>query len=263
MRHRISTALDPKRGVAIATLAEGYCAGSEISTHAHRSDQLIYATHGIMEITAANRIWLTPPHLAVWIPSGTLHRKRMKGAVSMRTLYLRRGLALPPPAHVGCRVLYVSPLLRELIIESVHIGQLRSGNRLQCALRDLVVSQLQAATTFPMFVTMPTDPRALRVAKPFIEDPAESRTLRVRCKEAGVGVRTLERVFEKNVGISFGAWRRQVRLMKAIELLVEGRSVKEASARVGYQQPSAFVEMFRRSLGTTPRAWSFGLRNHS
>jgi AraC-like DNA-binding protein len=43
--------------------------------------------------------------------------------------------------------------------------------------------------------------------------------------------------------------------MKAVELLVSGRSVKETSAALGYRQPTAFVEMFRGVLGTTPGAW--------
>ena len=43
--------------------------------------------------------------------------------------------------------------------------------------------------------------------------------------------------------------------MKALELLVSGQSVKEVAFRIGYRQPSAFVEMFRRTLGTTPKAW--------
>jgi AraC-like DNA-binding protein len=55
--------------------------------------------------------------------------------------------------------------------------------------------------------------------------------------------------------MSFEFWRRQVRLMKGIELLVAGRSVKTVAADVGYRQPSAFVELFRQTLGMTPRTW--------
>jgi AraC-like DNA-binding protein len=43
--------------------------------------------------------------------------------------------------------------------------------------------------------------------------------------------------------------------MKAIELLVSGQSVKEVGFALGYRQPTAFVEMFRGILGTTPGAW--------
>jgi AraC-like DNA-binding protein len=46
-----------------------------------------------------------------------------------------------------------------------------------------------------------------------------------------------------------------MRLMKGIELLVAGGSVKTVAAEVGYRQPSAFVELFRQTLGMTPRAW--------
>jgi AraC-like DNA-binding protein len=43
--------------------------------------------------------------------------------------------------------------------------------------------------------------------------------------------------------------------MKAIEILVSGGSVKQAAFSVGYQEPSAFVALFRVSFGTTPKAW--------
>ena len=61
--------------------------------------------------------------------------------------------------------------------------------------------------------------------------------------------------------MSFEFWRRQVRLMKAIELLVEGRSVKEITAEIGYRHSNAFVELFRQSLGVTPKAWVLALNS--
>jgi AraC-like DNA-binding protein len=77
----------------------------------------------------------------------------------------------------------------------------------------------------------------------------------VLCSEVGVSVRTIERAFRKDVGTNFESWRRQVRLTKAVELLVSGCSIKEVAYKVGYCQSSAFVEMFRRTFGTTPKAW--------
>jgi AraC-like DNA-binding protein len=61
--------------------------------------------------------------------------------------------------------------------------------------------------------------------------------------------------------MSFEFWRRQVRLMKGIELLVAGRPVKTVAAEVGYRQPSAFVELFRQSFGMTPRTWVAALES--
>jgi AraC-like DNA-binding protein len=253
MRHSILRRYDPKKGVSISTLAYEYPAGYNVPEHAHGSDQLIYATRGVMEISADQSLWLTPPHLAVWIPAGARHRIRMPNAVSMRTLYLRQGLLRR--ASESCTVLHISPLFRELVMETVRIGQLRTRNHLHRALRDLILSQLRNASPVPMFVKLPEDSRALAVAEAFIANQADAPSLHALCRRVGVGVRTMQRIFRKEVGMTFEFWRRQVRLMKGIELLVEGRSVKTVAAEVGYRQPSAFVELFRQTLGMTPRTW--------
>ena len=254
VRQTTSTEFDPKPGVSIATLAYDYPPDYNVPEHSHGSDQLIYATGGVMEVSANQSYWLIPPQFAVWIPARTVHRIRMSGAVSMRTLYLRRRLA--PRLPTTCTVFQVTPLLRELVLEATRIGQLRVKNSLHCALRDLIVARLQEATCISTGVTLPREQRALRVAHACIASQSRSPSLRALCDDAGVSVRTVERAFQRDVGVSFEAWRRQVRLVKAIELLAGGCSVKEAAFEVGYRQSSAFVEMFRQTLGTTPKAWA-------
>ncbi len=257
MRHGFIDDYDPKRGTCIATLAYEYPPAFQVPEHAHGADQVIYATRGAMEVSAGQSFWLIPPQFAIWIPARTMHRIRMPGAVSMRTLYLRRGLAPKLPAT--CTVLHVMPLLRELIVEAVRIGPLRTRNRLQGALRDLIVAQLQRASSVPMSLTLPKDPRALAVAEALIARQADNPPLDSLCAGAGASVRTIERVFHSEVGSDFATWRRQARLMKAVELLAAGSLVKQAAFATGYRQPSAFVEMFRRTLGVTPKAWAAAL----
>jgi AraC-like DNA-binding protein len=248
---------DPKPGTSISTLAYDYPPAFQVPEHAHGADQVIYATRGVMEVSAGQSFWLIPPQFAVWIPARTMHRIRMPGAVSMRTLYLRRGLAPHLPA--SCTVLHVTPLLREIIVEAVRIGQLRTRNRMHCALRDLAVFHLQNAASLPVFLTLPKDPRALAVAQALIADQARNPSLHSLCANAGAGVRTIERVFHREVGIDFATWRRQARLMKAVELLAAGSLVKQAAFATGYRQPSAFVGMFRRTFGVTPKVWAAAL----
>jgi AraC-like DNA-binding protein len=258
LRHaKILTEYDPKRGVSVATLAYEYPAGFEVPEHAHGSDQLIYAIRGVMQVFSGQSMWLTPPHFALWIPAQTDHRLRMPGAVSMRTLYFRPGLVrgLSP----GCSVLHVTPLFRELIVESVHIGQLRMRDMRERALRELIVFYLEKASPVPTFVTLPIERRALSVAQAVLAKPGLSRPLADLCALVGVSVRTVQRAFRKDVGTDFETWRRQVRLTKAVELLVSGCSVKEVAFAVGYRQSSAFVEAFRRTFGATPKAWTLSL----
>ena len=243
---------DPRPGVSVATLARDYPRGSHVPQHAHGSDQLIYASRGVMEVASGTSLWLLPPHFGLWIPARTPHEIRMPERVSMRTLYLRPSLRGLKPR---CAVFHVGPLLRELVFEIVEVRELRVGNRVECALRDLLISQLRRASPVPTGVVLPKDPRALKVANAAIKNPAARTSLKSMCATAGLSVRTLERIFLRETGGNFEHWRRQVRLMRAIELLVGGRSVKEVAFAVGYQNPSAFVTLFRATFGTTPKAW--------
>jgi AraC-like DNA-binding protein len=250
---------DPRRGVSVATLAYDYPSGYLIAEHAHGSDQLIYATRGLMEVHSGQSMWLIPPTFAIWVPARTVHSIRMPAAVSMRTLYLRPALAARPES--ACAVLSVTSLLRELILEAVRIGQLRVRNGEHCALRDLIVLHVGRSSPVPTQVRLPLDPRALSIALRVVNAPAESQVVYTLCMEAGVGGRTLQRIFMSELGVDLDSWRRQVRLTKAVELLVAGDSVKQVAFAVGYNQPSAFVSAFRRMFGATPKAWVAQMRN--
>lgn len=253
LRHGLITEYDPGRGVSISTLAYEYPRGFQVPEHAHGSDQLVYAIRGVMEVSAGTSMWLIPPHFGMWIPAGTLHSIKMPGSVSMRTLYIRRGLASRLPAT--CTVFHITPLLRELIVEAVRIKELRTRDRLHGALRDLLLSQLETAPPMPIWLTLPQDRRARAVADAVMRNPGERQSLAALCGSVSASVRTMQRIFPREVGSDFESWRRQARLMKAVELLVSGHSVKEVSFALGYCQPTAFVEMFRGILGTTPGAW--------
>jgi AraC-like DNA-binding protein len=253
LRQGYITGYDPGRGVSISTLTYEYPRGFHVHEHAHGSDQLIYAIRGVMQVSAGPGVWLIPPHFGIWIPARQAHSIKMPGAVSMRTLYMRCGLAARLPAT--CTVFHITPLLRELIVETVRIKELRMRDRLHCALRDLLLSQLETASPMPISLTLPQDRRARAVADTVMRNPGERQSLATMCGSVSASVRTIQRAFRREAGSDFEFWRRQVRLMKAVELLVSGHSVKEVGFALGYRQPTPFVEMFRGILGTTPGAW--------
>lgn len=213
-----------------------------------------------MEIASGQNLWVLPPHFGLWIPARTLHSIRMPEQVFMRTLYLRPGLF---QSWSGCTVFHVTPLLRELIFEITRMGSLRTRKRLDNAFREILASQLARATPVPIGIELPKDPRALTVAESMLNNLADRRTLPSLCRVAGVSVRTVQRIFQREVGLDFESWRRQVRLMQGIQLLVSGRSIKETADAVGYQDSTTFIELFRSTFGTTPKSWLVRLHNYS
>ena len=51
-------------------------------------------------------------------------------------------------------------------------------------------------------------------------------------------------------------WHRQMRVLRSLELLADGRSVTDTSLEVGYESPGAFIRAFRQIVGVTPAVFA-------
>jgi len=104
-----------------------------------------------------------------------------------------------------------------------------------------------------LHLPLPRDPALKRLATRMAEAPSVvTRNLAALAREAGLSERSLFRNFQKETGLSPGQWRRQMRVLRSLELLAKGRSVTETSFEVGYESVGAFIRAFRRTLGVTP-----------
>lgn len=245
----------------ITTLTYDYPPGHVIPLHFHDRDQLVYASRGVMTIRTETGTWVVPPHRAVWIAAGISHTITASGTVAMRTLYLKPRLARMLPRD--CCVINVSPLLRELVLHACAVGVLRKGNKSSEHLIGVILDQLEVVEMIPLQLPHLSDPRTRRIAEVLTADPSDGRTLSEICRRSGASKRTIERLFQVEIGMTFGKWRQQLRLMQAMRLLAEGAKVTHAALEAGYSTPSAFISMFRKSLGTTPTAYfKSAARNH-
>ena len=242
---------DPK--AAVTTLTRDYPAGHVVPLHFHDRDQLVYASHGVMTVRTGNGTWIVPPHRAVWIPAEIPHTITMSGLVAMRTLYLKPRLAKGLPRD--CCVINVSTLLKELILHACIVRTLKKSVRWQMHLVAVILHQLAAVQTIPLQLPHLSDPRLVRIAEILISDPRDSRTLAQLCKATGAGKRSVERLFQQEIGMTFAKWRQQLRLMQGMRLLAEGAKVTLAALESGYRTPSAFTSMFRKALGITPSSY--------
>lgn len=241
------------RKSAITTLARDYPAGHVVPLHFHDRDQLVYASRGVMTVRTRDGTWVVPPHRAVWIPAEIPHTITMSGLVAMRTLYLKPRLAKGLPRD--CCVINVSALLKELILHVCAVRSLKKTVKWQAHLAAVILHQLEAVQTIPLQLPHLSDPRLVRIAEILMSDPPDSRTLAQLCKETGAGKRSVERLFQHEIGMTFGKWRQQLRLMQGMRLLAEGAKVTHAALESGYSTPSAFTSMFRKALGITPSSY--------
>lgn len=206
-----------------------------------------------MTVQTREGAWVVPAQRAVWIPGQTPHSIAISGAVSMRTLYLRARLVRHLPRN--CCVVNVSPLLQELILHACRFRRMRRRSKAQSHLIDFIVDQLQTVQTVPLQLPTPSDSRAARVAAVLQNDPGDSSALEEVCQRAGASKRTIERLFQQETHLSVGKWRQQLRLMRSLQLLAAGEKITHVALEAGYSTPSAFIAMFRKTLGTTPRRY--------
>lgn len=235
---------------AIGAMVKRFADGHVIAPHAHERHQLLYAVTGIMRLKTSRDALIVPPDRAIYIPSGLRHTVSMHGEVEMRTLYIEPSSA-PDPA-VALRVLCVSPLLRELIIalcdEPISYRAGSRGDHMAC----LIASEIDRAGELPLSVPLPQDPRLQKVCTAILSDPSNGRTLDGWSDIAGASARTLARLFERELGLSFSAWRQRVRFQHALEEVTKGTPVFRVARACGYRSPSAFTLAFRRAVGCAP-----------
>ena len=62
----------------------------------------------------------------------------------------------------------------------------------------------------------------------------------------------LSHLFRREMGVTFSDYLIKVRVGRAKELLMEGRSVEEVCERVGYNDSNYFIKIFKKYVGVTP-----------
>jgi AraC-like DNA-binding protein/mannose-6-phosphate isomerase-like protein (cupin superfamily) len=245
---------DPKtekrRDALVRTYAVRHSHAQAIPAHTHDWHQLIYAGEGVMWVQTAQGEWVVPPNRAVWVPAGIEHSIEMSGRVFIQTLYL--STEVPGDLPTRCSAVNVSPLLRELIVHLVSKGAVDDQEPKDARLIGFLIDQLQELPTIPLQLPLPTDERALRAVAWMREHPDDSSPLKQMARRVSVSVRTLERLFQTETGLTFGKWRQQLRLLHALRHLAGGRPVTSIALEVGYDSPSAFIAAFRQHFGATP-----------
>jgi len=247
--------IDDGEGFDVRSLAATFRTGALVGVHQHRWGQLVYARSGLMRVGTEETLWLVPPTRAIWVPAGFQHSIAISGEVAMRTLYIANDRAGQLPSDV--RVLAVSPLLRELIVHIVGIGMLAPARPEHDRLAGLLIDLLVDSKPHDVSLPLPSDARGKRMADEVQRNPC-ARDLSELAQLTGASLRTLQRVFPRETGMTLEAWRQKARLLHAVAGLSAGATVTETALDCGYQSLAAFIAAFSKHFGITPGRYLVG-----
>jgi AraC-like DNA-binding protein len=220
-----------------------------IETHRHSWAQLACTLRGALRVGVGQTTWIVPPTRAVWIPPRVDHEVFLVGEVALRTVYVDASAA--PRSLETCEVIDVSTLMRELIVTLGDVDYKKQSLRYEVLARALL-EEMRIAPTLSFDLALPADRRLRSLCEALLEDPGASLSLQEWATRVGASARTLARLFQQDLGMTFGQWRQRVRLAHAAALVSLGTPLADVAASLGYESASAFSAMFKRALGRPP-----------
>lgn len=222
---------------------------NESPTHQHHMGQLVLALRGGVTCSVAQGLWMVPPQCAVWIPGGQPHSNRVTANGRMCFLFVP---ADTPRLPTACCTLSITPLVRELVVHLANLTPAEAAADANRKLADVLLDQLSHMPTEQLHLPISDHPRLREIAGALNADPADRSTVAQWGKRVAMSERTLTRLVQQEVGMSFGRWRQQLHIILALQRLSAGVSVQRTADDLGYESVSAFITMFKKTLGKTP-----------
>jgi len=228
----------------------------DIPFHKHFKGQLLYTEGGIVHVVTDKQTFFLPARHYMWIPSGVLHSIHPGSAnVVMRNLYFP--VESNEPDFFSQTGIYpINDLLLHMIIYTNRwSGDIIGGKDNLWHFAQAIKNILPEVSIYNLPLALPyaKDKRLVAVIKYMEDNLNDDISISDAGKKIGISTRTLSRLFQNDVGMSFVQYLTIQRLMRAVVLLLEERlSVKEAAFRVGYSSVPTFSNTFNKILGIRP-----------
>lgn len=228
--------------------------------HSHEVHQIEYTMHGLVEVETDSAHYLLPPHQAAWIPVGLEHQAVMSQDV--KTVAVMFDPELIPDAGGRARIIAVSPLIREMMSYALRwpidrgtgiAEDERVANGFFRTLAHLVTEALDHEAP----LSLPTsDHPIVATALAYTKAHLDAVTADDVSRAVSVSERTLRRLFQDTLGLSWRTYLLHARMMRAMALLTAPeQSVQATSSAVGFESLSSFTRCFSQFCGETPSAY--------
>jgi AraC-like DNA-binding protein len=223
--------------------------GTVVGWHSHEFAQVLSPANGSVALFARKWLCILPQSHAALIPARMAHTVIASETASLRTVcFSPDGRTFKVDA--GAR-----PTIRRVPQNAAKGEGGLSSHTLIEPFVEIAPSEGSDEVRINAFlagVPIPEDRRARPIAFRLAGALEDHRTLKEWGDALGASERTLSRIFQDEVGMSFRAWQLRLQVAGAIAALLSGNSVKRAANTVGYANPSAFVAAFKAATGQSP-----------
>jgi AraC-like DNA-binding protein len=225
--------------------------------HQHQKSQLMYVTEGLAFVVTPDHTYYLPARHYVWIPPRLEHRLLVRSAqYRLHSLCFAQADDAAHPFYSVLGIYPVTTLLYELLLYTEWWQGLVAPSEADAYLflRNLK-AVLPHISPHALPIALPTSdhPRLLPVLNYLSHHLDEPLELVPLARQFGFSARTLARLFQQVLHLSFGQYLKLRRITAAMELLIEGQhSVGEVAYAVGYHSLPAFSNAFLQLVSRRP-----------
>lgn len=230
--------------------------------HQHTKGQLTYVDGGIAYVHVHAKILVIPARHYIWIPPGLLHFLTVRSsATAIRTVYFQLDTETPFYKQMG--IYPVDSLLLEMLLFTERFEwEVRKEDKYYPFLKALF-NILPEISVNHLHTVLPVtrNERLVPILKYMEEHVAEEISLTRISKAFSLSERTLSRIFQAELSISFLQYLKQLRMVKAVELMLQTElTLSEIAYRTGYQSIAAFSNTFYQLTNMRPSQFAHAIR---
>jgi len=229
----------------------------EDAFHRHKKAQLIFVAEGYQHLHTDKNRFLLPANHAAWIPSNQYH-KTSTGLeyVSLWTLYYsqKEWSSFYKKLH-----LFVVPsVLKQIILHTKKWSLNRTYNQAEQVFLQAILAELPTFKKSgpPLQLPLPSDAELLPVVEYINTHLSNFIQVKDLAEVYPFSLRTLERKFKQDLGMTVARYIQLAKIIKSVELLSQRRlSIKEIAQAVGYAGSESFSNRFVQLMGKRPSAF--------
>lgn len=220
-----------------------------IPLHKHKKSQLSYVEGGIAYVTVDFKTYVVPAHHYLWIPVGMEHILRVgHSATVLRSLFFYSNDD-KENSFYGKLGIYPAS---ELLIQMINYTECWDGRNVDrndpnfeflVAIKNILPRLSNQA--LPIILPITEDERMLKIIKYLEKNISEAISLKEVSIKFSMSERSMSRLFQSNLHISFLQYLKTLRMIKALEMILKtNKSLSEISFCVGYNTLGAFSNTF-------------------
>jgi AraC-like DNA-binding protein len=248
----VAYTLDPSRPVL--THSRSMEAETSMVPHAHPRGQLLWAASGILKVTSDKAVWVVPCSHAVWIPGGIYHQVSSETITQLRNLYIDPSFTVRK-GETTISMLKMTPLMQQLVLKLTENANQLSRQRTE-RLGRVAIDEITSLQAFKLYIPAGKDPRLKRLITYLVNNPSQNETLQTLSAQVGASVRTIERLFKAETGMTFRQWRSRFRLLSSLNSIANGETTSKTAFELGYKSTSSFIAAFKALFGCTPQEYN-------